>query len=134
MAHLPRHELPAGLAARTLATVERRSGAPLATPAWWRGLLGIGVVAALALCFWVIAGAVTAFEGAGGGELLDLIGSYPHLVWQHPADAALALLEALPVANLAIALASALLACLLGAQLVAMATLLSGRPRFSGRP
>lgn len=122
LAALPHYEPPAGLAARAVAAARRRNGAIVAVPTWWSWLLGLGAVLASAMCLWLIAEALATFEGAGGGDLLDLIGSNPYLLWSYPADTALALLEAVPVANLVIGLASALLACLLGAQIVATAT------------
>ena len=88
---------------------------------------------AVAVCVWLAVEALAGFEGAGGGELLDLIGSYPHLLWRYPADTALALLETLPVTSLAIGLASALLACLLGAQVVASTTATHSWPYPNGR-
>lgn len=84
-------------------------------------ILAAGAAAALVLSLWVVVGAAQAFAQAGGGELLDLIRSYPHLLVRWPQDTALALLEAAPAANVALGLASALLACLLGVEFVATA-------------
>jgi hypothetical protein len=116
-----------------MAAARRRSDVARPAPAWWSWLLGAGALLAVLVCLWLAAEALAGFEGAGGGELLDLIGSYPHLLWRYPADTALALLETVPVTSLAIGLASAVLACLLGAQVVAQATAPRGWPHPNGR-
>jgi len=132
LARLQRYEPPATLAARAVAAARRRNDAAR-VPRWWSWLLGAGAVLALGVCIWLAIEVLAGFEGAGGGELLDLIGSYPHLLWRYPADTALALLETLPVASLAIGLASALLASLLGAQLMATAASARSWPHPNGR-
>lgn len=128
LARLPRYDPPAKLAARAVATARRRNGATRPVPAWWRWFLAVGAALALAVGLWLAVEALAGFQGAGGGEILDLIGTYPHLLWRYPADTALALLETLPLADIAVGLASAFLAFLLGAQFVAMATAAPGLP------
>lgn len=122
LARLPRPEPRASLLPRTLAVIRRRAGAERAQRAWWAVLLAVGAAAALVVSLWVVGEAASAFVQAGGGELLDLIRTYPRLLLQHPQDTALAVLEAAPAANVALGLATALLACLLGVQFVATAS------------
>jgi hypothetical protein len=109
--------LPPALATRTLLAVGVAAPAP-ALPRRRAGLAAAGTVLGLALALWAGVGAAAAFANAGGGEMLDLVRSHPVLLQRHPGDAALALLEALPLANLALGLGGALLAALLGAQLL----------------
>ncbi len=122
LTRLPRPEPRASLMPRTLAVVRRRAGAERAQRAWWAAVLAVGAAAALVVSLWVVGEAANAFVQAGGGELLDLIRTYPRLLLQHPQDTALAVLEAAPAANVALGLATALLACLLGVQFVATAS------------
>ena len=133
LTRLARWQPPPGLAQQTLAAIARRS-AQTALPAWWPRLLATGAAMALLVSVWVVGEALAAFQRAGGGELLSLIHSYPHLVWRYPTDTALAVLEALPVASVAAALTSALLAWLLGAELVAMTRMAGGWPGANGQP
>lgn len=133
LARLRCYEPPATLAARVVAAARRQNQAARPVPAWWSWLLGTGAALAVALCLWLAVEVLAAFEGAGGAEILNLIGSYPHLLWRYPADTALALLETLPVASLTVGLASALLACLLGAQLMATTASARGWPHPNGR-
>ncbi len=79
---------------QTLAVVRRHASAERAQRAWWAAVLAIGAAAALIVSLWVVGEAANVFVQAGGGELLDLIGSYPRLLLQHPQDTALAVLEA----------------------------------------
>jgi hypothetical protein len=133
LAQLPQVEPRADLAARTMATVGRRHGLKRAARPAWRGiLLVVGLLVAMTTCLWLIANAAVAFQGAGGNELLNLIGSYPNLLLRYPAETALAVLEALPLGNLTLGLVSALVASFLGLQLIAAARSGGGWPRANG--
>ena len=133
LAQLAPVEPRADLKARTLAAVQGRVWAPQSHWAPWAGLLAAGMALALVLASWVLIDAVTAFRNAGGAEFLGLISSYPHLLLRYPQETTLAVLEALPIANVVLGLASTVLACFLGTQLLARMPVDGIWPRLHGR-
>lgn len=82
----------------------------------------------------MLAEAAAAFHRAGGAEFLRLIGNYPHLLLHYPADAALALLETLPLANVALGIATALIALLIGMQTLTTHPADRSWPSAGGQP
>ena len=132
LARIPRWEPRADLEAQIVLAVCRRDVRGASRVTWWAALEALGAAAALVACLGLVAQALLAFDRAGGAELLSLIGSYPHLLLSYPQDAALAVLEALPVGNVVLSLASAFVAWLLGMRLLVGAPPAGHRPHPSG--